>query len=86
MSIPYLTDQLNNMGNPKRENRQRVANIVLEDPNLFQDLVAITFEVENKVSIKAAWILEWICTHHTLDLITAYLDEFSIKISNKRRQ
>ena len=81
MSIIYLTEQLNNMENPKRENRQRVADIVLGNQNLFKDLITITFDVENKVSIKAAWILEWICTHHQLDWIIPHLDEFSKKIA-----
>ena len=81
MSIIFLTEQLNNMENPKRENRQRVADIVLGNQNLFKDLITITFDVENKVSIKAAWILEWICTHHQLDWIIPHLDEFSKKIA-----
>ena len=80
MSIIFLTEQLNNMGTPKRENRQRVANIVLENKNLIKDLVAITFDVDNKTSIKAAWILEWICTHNDLDFILPYLDIFTEKI------
>lgn len=82
MSIIFLTTQLNNMENPKRENRQRVANIVLEDKDLFKDLVIITFDVENKISIKAAWILEWICTHHHLNWILPHLDEFTTNIAN----
>ena len=81
MSIIFLTEQLNNMETPKRENRERVANIVLENKNLVKDLVAITFNVDNKVSIKAAWILEWICTHHNLNWILPHLDEFSEKIN-----
>ena len=76
----YLTEQLNNMENPKRENRQRAANIVLENRKLFKELVTITFDVENKVSIKAAWVLEWICTHHHLEWILPHLDEFTSKI------
>ncbi|MDO6600810.1 adenylosuccinate lyase [Tenacibaculum sp. 1_MG-2023] len=81
MSIIFLTTQLNNMENPKRENRQRVANIVLDDKDLFKDLVTITFDVENKVSIKAAWILEWICTHHHLNWILPHLNEFTTNIA-----
>jgi hypothetical protein len=81
MNLLFLTEQLNLMENSKRENRQKVANIVLENPRLFADLVTITFDVENKVSIKAAWILEWICTHHHLFGILLHLDEFSTKIS-----
>ena len=80
-SQDFLIDHLNNMANPKRENRQIVANIVLEDQNLFKELVAITFKVDKKISIKAAWILEWICTHHHLNWIVPHLEEFSEKIA-----
>ena len=80
-NLIFLTEQLNNLENAKRENRQRVANIVLENNNLFKELIAITFNVEHKVSIKAAWILEWICTHHHLEWIIPHLDEFSTKIN-----
>jgi hypothetical protein len=79
-NLLFLTEQLNNMENPKRENRQRVANIILENQNLFKELVTITFDVENKVSIKAAWVLEWMCTHHHLEWILPHLDEFTSKI------
>lgn len=82
MSINYLTQELNNIENAKRENRQRVANIVLENNDLMQDLVDITFDVNNKISIKAAWILEWICTHHTINWILPYLDKFTLNIKN----
>ncbi|APZ46955.1 hypothetical protein BW723_11965 [Polaribacter reichenbachii] len=82
MSIIFLTEQLNNMENPKRENRQRVADIVLKNQNLFKDLVTITFKVDDKISIKAAWILEWICTHHHLNLIIPHLDEFTKNIAH----
>ncbi|QOD61175.1 adenylosuccinate lyase [Polaribacter haliotis] len=80
-NLLYITEQLNNIENAKRENRQRVANIVLENRNLFKELVSITFDVDNKVSIKAAWILEWICTHHKLSWILPHLDDFSTKIN-----
>lgn len=54
MSIPFLTAQIDLMENTKRENRQKVANIVLENQNFFKGLITITFDVEHKVSIKAA--------------------------------
>jgi hypothetical protein len=82
MNVQFLTQELNNIENAKRENRQRVANIVLENKVLVKDLITITFDVENKTSIKAAWILEWICTHHDLNLVLAYLDLFSSNIKN----
>ena len=77
----FLIEQLNNIENSKRVNRQRVANMVLSNQGLFKHLIAITFEVNGKISIKAAWILEWICTHHHLEWIIPHLDEFSQKIS-----
>ncbi|MCL7763506.1 adenylosuccinate lyase [Polaribacter sp. Z014] len=70
------------MENPKKENRQRVADIVLENQNLFKELISITFDIENKVSIKAAWVLEWICTHHHLEWILPHLDAFTSKIAS----
>jgi hypothetical protein len=81
MSILFLTEQLNNMENPKRENRQRVANVVLKDQKLCKDLLSITFDIDHKVSITAAWILEWICSQKHINWISPNLDEFSTKIS-----
>ncbi|MHB0756062.1 adenylosuccinate lyase [Polaribacter sp. M15] len=81
MSVIFLTEHLNNIENAKRENRQTVANIILEKQELFKDLVAITFNIDDRISIKAAWILEWICTHHHLNWILPHLDEFTTKIS-----
>lgn len=81
MSIDFLTNELNNLGTAKKDNRQRVADLVLQDQNLFNDLVTLTFKVDDKISIKAAWVLEWICTHHQLYWILPHLDTFSSKIS-----
>ncbi len=76
-----LVTELDNMENPKRVNRQNVANFVLGNQNLFEHLIAVTFDVDNKLSIKAAWILEWICTHHQLEWMLPHLEEFSLKIA-----
>lgn len=76
-----LISALEGMENPKRENRERVANIVYNNQYLFKHLVSLTFEVENKTSIKAAWILEWVCTHGKLDWIIPHLDAFTQNIS-----
>jgi len=84
MNQDFLIDLLNNMENPKRENRNYVASFVLKNKKLVKPLVAITFMVNDKISIKAAWILEWICTHHSLDLILPYLDDFTENIQHLR--
>jgi len=77
----FLISALENMENPKRENRETVANIVYHNQDLFKHLVSLTFEVENKISIKAAWILEWVCTHGKLDWLAPHLDTFTQNIS-----
>lgn len=82
MRKAYLIQELNNIENAKRDNRQRVANIVLEQPDLMKPLVDVTFLVDDKVSIKAAWILEWICSHHDLNLLLPYLDSFTARIGS----
>lgn len=69
------------MENPKRVNRQNMANFVLGNQNLFKHLITVTFDVDNKLSIKAAWILEWICTHNQLEWMLPHLEEFCLKIA-----
>lgn len=81
MSIDFLVSTLNNMKNPSRINRATTANIVLAQPKLIKDLTTLTFDTKNKLSIKAAWVLEWICTHNGIELIHPYLDNFSENIS-----
>jgi len=82
MDIHFLTASLHAMKTAKRENRERVANIVCENQQLLPHLVALIFKTEDKLSIKAAWILEWICTHKDLNLMIPHLDVFSENIQN----
>ncbi|WNW02050.1 adenylosuccinate lyase [Tenacibaculum sp. HL-MS23] len=81
MSIDFLISVLNDMKNPARVNRNKAANIVLAQPNLIKQLVDLTFDVNNKISIKAAWVLEWICTHHGIEYIHPYVTNFVDNIS-----
>lgn len=81
MSLRFLSDQLSNLGPATKENRDRVANIVLETPSLFTDLVFLTFQIEDKLSIKAAWILEWMTTHYGIHHIYPQLNTFTAGIS-----
>ena len=74
MSKDFLISTLQSMENPKRENRDKVANIVRNNKDLFKHLVSVTFMVDDKISIKAAWILEWICTHDNLNCMLPHLD------------
>ena len=77
MSTDFLLQQLYSIENAKRVNRERVANIVSEQPELMEPLVEITFRVDDKISIKAAWILEWVCIHVCIERIIPYLDSFT---------
>lgn len=82
MSRLFLIEQLQNISDARKENREKVADIVLNDKNLHQELVRITFDVENELSIKASWILEWICTHHTLKIVLENLNHFTTNLKH----
>lgn len=81
MSSGNLIEHLNNLGPATKENRDRIAIIVLNHPNLIKELIEITFWVDDKISIKAAWILEWITTHYGIYRLYPYLTHFSKNIS-----
>ena len=80
-TIDTVRIALNSMENAKRENRQKVADFIIKNNVYFNDLIRITFETANKESIKAAWVLEWICTHGNLHLLLPHLDVFIENIS-----
>ncbi|MDP3312796.1 adenylosuccinate lyase [Lutibacter sp.] len=75
MNKDFLISQLNNIENAKRVNRMRVANLVLENPELFPFLLQIIFEFKTKTAIKAAWILELVCAEK-LDWLAPHLKYF----------
>ena len=80
MNKEFLIKQLNNIENAKRVNRLRVSELVLKNKELFKYLLELTFEVENKLSIKAAWVLEFVCTEK-LEWLMPYLNYFTKNIS-----
>ena len=82
MSILKITEELQNLGNAGKDNRQRVANIVLENKELFEPLLEVTFQVDQPISVKAAWVLEWICTHHQLNWMIPHLTFFTENLKN----
>ncbi|NOR27345.1 MAG: adenylosuccinate lyase [Lutibacter sp.] len=81
MNKPFLIQQLENIKNAKRENRLRVANLVIENKELFKYLLEIVFEFDNKLSIKAAWVLEFVCAEK-LNWLAPHLNYFTENISN----
>lgn len=59
-----------------RVNRLRVANMVLQNKPLFSPLVHLSFLVNDKISVKATWILEFVCKERLCWLIP-HLDYFT---------
>lgn len=80
MNRAFLIFQLNNIENTKRVNRLRISNLVLKNPELFKYLLEIVFEIENKLSIKAAWVLEFVCAEK-LEWLVPHLNYFTENIS-----
>ncbi len=62
--------------NASRENRLKYAKIVLNDLSLFPKLVDILFMVDDKVSYRAAWVFEFVCTDY-IYAIVPHLDTFT---------
>jgi hypothetical protein len=68
------------MVNAARENRTKVSKLVIANPQLFPELLKLTFETDNKLSIKAAWVLEFVCKEK-LPWLIPHLDFFCDNIS-----
>ncbi|MEM6515209.1 MAG: adenylosuccinate lyase [Bacteroidota bacterium] len=63
-----------------RSKRQRVASLVLEEPELMTPLLEIVFMVDDKISSKAAWVMEFACKEN-LDLILKHLEQFTQNVN-----
>ena len=59
-----------------RENRLKYANLIVANPDLLPELLDILFMVDDKISCRAAWVLEFMCNDH-LELLLPYLDDFT---------
>lgn len=66
--------------NSSRENRAINAKTVLTNLNLLPSLIDILFKVDDKVSCKAAWVLEFTCDKN-LEVLIPFLDKFTSNIS-----
>lgn len=62
-----------------REDRLAFSELILNDLSLFPKLLDIAFRVDDKVSCKAAWVLEFVCETYIYAIIP-YLDVFSSKL------
>ena len=79
MTTAQLYDRLNDVDS-SRENRLVHADLVLKDPNLIPKLIEIVFMVDDKISCKAAWVLEFVCNEN-LKALLPYLDTFTENLS-----
>ena len=68
-----------NFVNATREKRLHYAQMVIKNPDLMPHLLEILFWVDDKLSCRAAWILEFVCKEN-LELLFPYLDNFTEQI------
>nr|WP_315202203.1 hypothetical protein [uncultured Flavobacterium sp.] len=68
-----------------RANRQKYADEVLNNQELFSELIQLCFQDLNKNSSKAFWILEFVC-YQKLEWIKDYLDFFCSNIKNLKNE
>ncbi|WP_417197184.1 adenylosuccinate lyase [Bizionia sp.] len=76
------TDQLYaelNYVNHSREKRLHYANLVINNPKLIPKLLAVLFRADDKISCRAAWVLEFMC-HENLEYLIPHLDTFTANI------
>ncbi len=80
MKQQELEKFLNSTVNSYREIRLEFAQHILANPDLFEPLLNICFDTNNKASIRASWVLEFVL-REKLDLIFIHLDFFTDTIS-----
>ena len=75
MDSESLYNELNYV-NHSRENRLKYANLLLDNPELIPNALDILFKVDDPISCRAAWILEFMCGEK-LEAIIPHLDNFT---------
>lgn len=61
--------------NHSREKRAFYSNLLINNPNLLPETLNILFRVDDKISPRAAWVLEFMCKEH-LERLIPHLDIF----------
>ncbi|GGG59490.1 adenylosuccinate lyase [Bizionia arctica] len=79
MTKEQLYNELNYV-NHTREKRSYYANLIINNPEFLPDLIEILFMVDDKISCRAAWVLEFVFNEN-LDLLLPYLDVFTENIN-----
>ena len=62
-----------------RANRQKYADEVLDNRELFSELIQLCFQTSNKNAFKAIWILEFVC-YQKLEWLEEHFDFFCSQI------
>ncbi|EDP70184.1 hypothetical protein FBALC1_11642 [Flavobacteriales bacterium ALC-1] len=79
MTKAELYKELNYV-NHSREKRLFYANLVIDNPKLVKPLLEILFDVDDKISPRAAWVFEFMCGEK-LEEIIPHLDIFTENVS-----
>jgi len=79
LTIEALYQELNYV-NHSREKRLHYATLVIDNPILIPKLLDILFMVDDKISPRAAWVLEFMCGKN-LETIIPFLDRFTSSIN-----
>lgn len=79
MTKTELYKELNYV-NHSREKRLLYANLVIDNPKLVTPLLEILFDVDDKISCRAAWVFEFMCGEK-LEEIIPHLNLFTENIS-----
>ncbi|WP_179020324.1 adenylosuccinate lyase [Winogradskyella forsetii] len=66
--------------NHSREKRLQYAKLVIDNPELIPTLLDILFDVDDKISCRAAWVFEFMCGEK-LEAIVPYLNTFTENLS-----
>lgn len=78
MTTANLYQELNNV-NYSRAKRLYYTNILISNPSLVCNILDILFQVDNKMSSRAAWVLEFLC-NKDIHYIIPHLDQFTANI------
>lgn len=79
MTTEALYQELNYV-NHSREKRMYYANMLLNDESLIPKTLDILFRVDDKISARAAWILEFMCGEN-LEALLPYIDSFTTNMN-----
>ena len=78
MTLEALYQELNYVDHT-REKRLFYANLVMDNPDLIPKLLAIFFMVDDKISCRAAWVIEYVA-RRDITMLLPYIDTFINKI------